>query len=150
MCIKNIFVSHYHSDAEKIENLKSILSKHGLDMHDSSIYEAKTPNNANNPDYIKSLIRTQIDWAGTEIVLIGKNTSESEWVNWEIQAAAGYGKRIIGVYLQGETDSNLPKEFIKYGQALVKWNGDSIINAINGDNTWDGPPRKQDMENIVC
>lgn len=39
--IKNIFVSHYHTDAEKIENLKALLSKHGMTMRDSSIYENK-------------------------------------------------------------------------------------------------------------
>ena len=28
--IKNIFVSHYHTDAERIEDLKSLLGKHGM------------------------------------------------------------------------------------------------------------------------
>lgn len=36
---KNIFVSHYHADADKIKSLKEILAKHGMNMRDSSIYE---------------------------------------------------------------------------------------------------------------
>ena len=44
--IKNIFVSHYHTDAERIEDLKSLLGTHGMTMKDSSIYENKNPNNA--------------------------------------------------------------------------------------------------------
>ena len=101
--IKNIFVSHYHTDAERIEDLKSLLGKHGMTMKDSSIYESKNPNNAHNEEYIKSIIRPRIDWAGTTVVLIGKDTSKSEYVNWEIEHAARKGKRIVGVYLPGES-----------------------------------------------
>lgn len=28
--IKNIFVSHYHTDAKRIEDLKSLLDMHGM------------------------------------------------------------------------------------------------------------------------
>ena len=52
--IKNIFVSHYHTDAERIEDLKSLLGTHGMTMKDSSIYENKNPNNAHNEEYRKS------------------------------------------------------------------------------------------------
>lgn len=51
---KNIFVSHYHTDADSILKLKSLLDRHDLKMKDSSIYESKNPNNANNEEYIKS------------------------------------------------------------------------------------------------
>lgn len=138
---KNIFVSHYHSDAKKIEELQDLLHKHGLEMRDSSIYEAKNPNNATNKEYIESLIRPQIDWAGTVVVLVGRNTSQSDYVNWEIEHAYREDKRIVGVYLQGEGDADLPEAFKKYGDSLVKWNGDSIIAGIEGDDRWDGESR---------
>ncbi|MBE5934279.1 MAG: TIR domain-containing protein [Lachnospiraceae bacterium] len=147
---KNIFVSHYHTDADKIENLKTILTKQGYMIKDSSIYEKKSPNNANNEEYIKSLIRPKIDWAGTEIVLIGKKTHESDYVNWEIEHAAREGKRIVGVFLQGETDSKLPDAFVKHGDSLQKWDGKSIINAINGDDSWNGPSRTWSSERATC
>ena len=41
--IKNIFVSHYHTDAERIEDLKSLLGKHGMTMKDSSFMRVKIP-----------------------------------------------------------------------------------------------------------
>lgn len=119
--IKNIFVSHYHTDAERIEDLKSLLGKHGMTMKDSSIYESKNPNNAHNEEYIKSIIRPRIDWAGTTVVLIGKDTSKSEYVNWEIEHAARKGKRIVGVYLPGESDSELPEALNKYGNSLQRF-----------------------------
>lgn len=87
-------------------------------MKDSSIYESKNPNNAHNEEYIKSIIRPRIDWAGTTVVLIGRDTSKSEYVNWEIEHAARKGKRIVGVYLPGESDSELPEALNKYGNSL--------------------------------
>ena len=147
---KNIFVSHYHTDAEEIEALKSLIAKHGMKMKDSSIYEEKNPNNAQNEEYIKSIIRPKIDWAGTVIVLVGKNTSESKYVNWEIEHAAREGKRIVGVYLPGESNSKLPNALIKYGNSLQKWNGKSIISGINGDDTWNGPVRSWDTTRVTC
>ena len=147
---KNIFVSHYHADAEKIEDLNKLLKKHGMDMKDSSVYEAKNPNNAHNEDYIKSLIRPRIDWAGTVIVLVGEKTSQSEYVNWEIEHAARNDKRIVGVYLPGEGDAELPDALVEYGDSLQKWNGESIIKGIEGDDTWNGPERNWTAPRATC
>ena len=44
--VKNIFVSHQHNDADKIEAFKNLIGRHGIDMRDSSIYESKLKNNA--------------------------------------------------------------------------------------------------------
>lgn len=147
---KNIFVSHFHTHAEWINKLKDLLEKHELTMKDSSIYEKKNPNSAKNEDYIKSFIRPRIKWAGTVVVLIGENTHKSDYVQWEIEYAAREGKRIVGVYLPGEDNSTLPEALIQYGDALRHWNGDSIIDAITGDDTWDGPNRHWDGPRSTC
>lgn len=131
---KNIFVSHQHNDADKIESFKELIGRHGINMKDSSIYEKKLKNNAQNEQYIKyELIKPQINWAGTVVVLIGKDTAKSDYVNWEIKTAGDMGKRIVGVYLQNATDEDVPLELNKYGHALVGWNGDKITRAIAGD-----------------
>lgn len=147
---KNIFVSHYHTDASRVEDLKRLLGEHGMKMRDSSVREDKNPNNAHNEDYIKNLIRPHIDWAGTEVVLVGKETSKSDYVNWEIEYAAREGKRIVGVYLPGESDSDLPEALSKHGHSLQKWSAESIIAAINGDDSWNGPKRGWTMEYTEC
>ena len=139
--IKNIFVSHQHNDADKIEDFKRLIGNHGIDMRDSSIYESKLKNNATNEQYIKyELIKPQITWAGTVVVLIGKETAKSDYVNWEIKTAAEMGKRIIGVYLQGATEEDIPAELIEHGHNLVGWNGNRIVRAIDGeDMDWENP-----------
>ena len=139
--IKNIFVSHQHNDADKIEALKNLIGRYGINMRDSSIYENKLKNNAHNEQYIKQeLIKPQMKWAGTVIVLIGKDTAKSDYVNWEIKTAGGMGKRVIGVYLRGAKEEDIPGELYSYGYNLVGWNGDKIVRAINGEDLeWENP-----------
>lgn len=156
--IKNIFVSHQHNDADKIEAFKGLIGRHGIRMRDSSIYESKLKNNATNEQYIKQeLIKPQMTWAGTVVVLIGKDTAKSDYVNWEIKTAGEMGKRIVGVFLQGAKEEDVPAELNEYGHALVGWNGDKIVRAIDGeDMDWekpDGTPRDSNplaMEHYTC
>lgn len=132
----NLFISHYGGDEEYIERFKTLLANKNYNIRDSSIVESE-PNNATNKDYIKSLLRPQIDWAGTVVVLIGPKTHERDWVNWEIEYAAKYGdKRIIGVFLRGATDSDIPEMLDDYGDACVPWNSDKIVAAIEGESIW--------------
>ena len=151
--IKNIFVSHQHNDADQIKEFSKLIGNHGIKMRDSSIYEKKLKNNATNESYIKyKLIKPQIEWAGTIVVLIGKDTAKSDYVNWEIRAAAEAGKRIIGVYLQWAKDEDIPSELKEYGDNLVGWNGDKIVRAINGEDfDWenaDGSPKLNNPETL--
>lgn len=58
-------------------------------------------------------------------------------------------KRIVGVYLQGVMKF-IPEALNKYGNSLQKWNGESIISGITGDNTWNGPGRNWATERVAC
>ena len=130
--LKNVFISHFNEDESHIQNLKDLLKdKSDYVLRNSSIDSTK-PNNASNPDYIKSLLRERINWAGTTIVLIGPNTHTRDWVNWEIEQSHKQGNRIVGVFINGAKDSDVPENFQKYGDALVGWTTDKIIGAIEG------------------
>ncbi len=141
----NIFISHCGEDADQLQKLRRLIKKKGYKIRDSSLDE-RNPNNAKDPEYIKSLLRPKIDWAGEIIVLIGPETHKKEWVDWEIEYASKNGnKRIIGVYIPGGSDSDVPENLKKYGDALVTWNSDKLGDAIEGHPHWmepDGSPNK--------
>lgn len=135
----NVFVSHCGDDAAYLDSLNTMLKNIGYDVRDSSLDE-RDPNNASNPEYIKSLIRPKIDWAGKIIVLIGKDTYTREWVNWEIDYAHKTGdKRIIGIYVPGGTNSDLPENFKLFGDTLIPWNSAKLRNAIESENIYLNP-----------
>ena len=134
---RHVFISHHHADDLAVDNLTSLLSRRGYDIRNSSI-RAKPANQEKldkglvKPAVIQRLLRRKMSWAGIVVVLIGKDTHSRHWVNWEIEQANRQGKRIVGVYEQGGTESNIPIALEKYGSAVVGWNTDSIIDAIDG------------------
>src|SRR5690348_13301553 len=141
---KNVFISHHGKDDEHIGNLKELLAKKGYELRNSSIDSTK-PNEATNEEYIKQQLRSRIEWAGVTIVLVGNQTHKRPWVDWEIEESIRQGNRVVGVYIQGAADADVPKALKKYGNALVGWNSKNIIDAIEGKgDTWentDGSPR---------
>lgn len=137
--VKNVFISHIHEDDAGLRDLKNIAQENGLDVRDSSITSDK-PNNAKSPDYIKQMLADQINWASTLVVYVTPDTKDSEWVNWEIEYAAKAGKRIVGVWEQGSNGCEVPAALADYGDAMVGWHGESIVDAITGESkTWYDP-----------
>lgn len=141
---KNVFISHIHEDDAGLAKIKDLLAKNGMAIRDSSI-NSSNPNEAKSADYIKSgILAPQIKWASTLLVYITPGTKKSDWVNWEIEYAHKQGKRIVGVWANGEKDCELPDALKNYADAVVGWTGSSIVDAINGTNdNWvnqDGSP----------
>lgn len=137
---KNVFISHVHEDDAGLQKLKDLLASKGMNIRDASIHAGKE-NNAKSPEYIKSsILAPQIDWAGTFIVYVTPNTKDSAWVNWEIEHAEKMGKPIIGIWGHGDNNCEVPEALAKYADAMVGWDGDRIIAAINGETTdWEEP-----------
>lgn len=138
---KNIFISHVHEDDDLLPKLKDLISKAGMEVRDGSINSDK-PNAASNEEYIKrEILAPRIQWASTLAVLITHDTAQSDWVNWEIKYAVEQGKNVVGVFAQGATDADTPEELRKHGDAaVVGWQGDRVVDAINGKITgWDDP-----------
>ena len=134
---RHVFVSHHHKDDAAVTRLMALVKRRHYEFRNSSI-RAKPANRERlekglvSDEKIRRLLRMKISWAGSVIVLIGKQTHSRKWVNWEIQEAYRQGKRIVGVFDYGGTNANIPEAFKQYGSALVAWNADSIIDAIDG------------------
>jgi hypothetical protein len=72
----------------------------------------------------------------TVVCLIGPDTYNSKWVNYEIRLAHLYGKRIVGIYTYGSNNSvELPEAYKKYGSPPIGWNSvDKLSDSIKGKN----------------
>jgi hypothetical protein len=137
---KNIFISHVHEDDALLPKLKELIGRAGMHVRDGSVNSTK-PNEAQSEEHIKrNVLAPRIDWASTLVVLITQDTATSKWVNWEIQYAIEQGKNVFGVFAQGATDADIPEELGKHAAAIVGWQGDRVVDAINGTVTgWDDP-----------
>ena len=131
--IINAFVSHIHEEENDVPRLKNLMAQHGMTARNYSITSDKF-NNAKNEHYIKTqILGPQIEQCSVLIVTVAPGTKDSEWVNWEIEYANKLGKRIVGVWQWGAKNCELPEALEKHADAVVGWNGESIIDAVNGD-----------------
>lgn len=142
---RNVFISHHHKDDTQIDKMASLLKKNGCDIRNSSI-RAKPANQERldkgliKDSTIRRLLRMKMSWAGTVIVLVGKETHTRPWVNWEIQEAQRQGKNIVGVYEHGlKEKAELPAALKSYGTSQVGWDSGSIIDAISGNPSFQNP-----------
>ena len=134
---RNVFISHIHENDEGLTDLKNLVARHGLTCRDASITKGKF-NEAHNEDYIKyQILAPRINWCSVLAVYISPETKNSDFVAWEIEYAHKQGKRIVGVWERGAKDCELPEALNRYADSVVGWNGESIVDAINGDsNDW--------------
>jgi hypothetical protein len=87
--------------------------------------------------------------------LIGRDTHENDWIDFEIRTAEKFGnKQIIGVYLSSSQEHQIPPALDDYGDALVTWNRDKIDRALSGEPIWckpDGSIRPdRDIDRGTC
>lgn len=139
---RHIFISHHHKDDADVDNLTDLLNRQGYDVRNSSI-RAKPANQERlrkglvKDEVIRRLLRMKISWSGTVVVLIGAETHSRPWVDWEIEEAHKQDKRIVGVRAQGSSDADIPANLHKYADAVVGWQTDRVIRAIDGTiNNW--------------
>ena len=149
---RHVFVSHHHRDDEHVTKLTELLKTGGFDVRNSSI-RVKQENQRRldekrvSDEVIRRLLRMKISWASKTIVLIGEQTHSRPWVDWEIEQSNKQGKQIIGVYVRGGTEANIPPALEKYATSIVAWNTQSIMDALDGSNNQfqspDGSQRPQ-------
>ncbi len=135
---KNVFISHHHKDDKAVTDFTNLLAGKDYIVRNSSI--RTKPRNTErlekkmvSDETIRRLLRMKMAWASTVVVLVGTQTASRDWVNWEIEEAERQGKRILGVFMQGAKDSDIPEALEKFGDGLVGWNSEKIISGLEGE-----------------
>ncbi|MBI1286080.1 MAG: TIR domain-containing protein [Flavobacteriales bacterium] len=131
----NVFISHYGHDDKHVQRLKQRLIANGQNVRNSSIDSTKHKNGKIPSDrVIARYLRRGISWAKTFICLIGPETHNRPWVNYEIREAYRQGKTIVGIYTHGSNNSvELPEAYKKYGGSPIGWNSlDKLADIMQG------------------
>lgn len=128
-----MFVSHIHKDDAGLSDFNELLKNNGMHVRNYSITSDKE-NSAKSPDYIKDrILAPRIRACSALVVYLTSETKQSQWVNWEIDYAFKQGKTIVGVYEWGSQGCDLPESLEEHHDAIVGWNSEKIIDAINGE-----------------
>ena len=135
----NVFVSFDHDDQRQCAGFKLLKSSpnHPLDFQDHSLKDAvrdsagkpiKYPPSDSRSKPVRDEIRSKFDRASKLVVLIGEDTHNSAWVDWEIntfyemkQKLSGENtwKRIRGMTLKGFDNAPIPAAL--YNGRSTQW-----------------------------
>ena len=130
----HIFISHAcnYSDAYNtvVKWLNEAQAEGKLTWTNYSVPE-HDPVDANNTKKLQAALDSQIKPASKVIIISGMYAAYSEWINYEIDRAVSYGKKIIGLRPWGQ--ERVPAKITDNATVMVGWNKTSLINAITND-----------------
>lgn len=123
-----IFISHSWSYTEDLEALQKLLNNSGYLNVEFLEATKDTPINSDHAPYIKSVLKNKILDADVVLALAAIYASHSDWMIWELETAKTNKIPIIGIIPRGQ--ERISTEVSSRSLIDVKWNTDSIINAI--------------------
>lgn len=129
MAKSKIFISYDYDNDKHYKNLLVAWDKN--DLFDFSFYDSSVDVSVNSDDanYIKSVIKERIKSSAYFLCIIGKKTSKSEWVTWEINKAVELKKKLVAVKIDDENTS--PSAILGVGAKwALSFTFDSIKKAI--------------------
>ena len=87
-----------------------------------------SPINSSNSEYVKKVLRKNIEDSNVVLGIAGMYASYSDWMDWELSTAISKGKKVIGVIPWGQ--ERVSQTVTKYSSENVRWNTESIVDAI--------------------
>lgn len=101
---RQVFFSfHYEPDVWRTSQVRNIGVIEGNDLVSDNHWETIKGGGENA---IKRWIDDQLRLRSCTVVLVGSNTANRKWINYEICKSLNAGKGVVGVYIHGLKDSN--------------------------------------------
>ena len=132
---RRIFISYNHEDRMKAKGFHLLRWNKNVDLEFVGRH-LLDPVDSENPDYIKRKIREQMSGTSVTVVLIGKETANSEWQAMEIDDSLKKEKPngIVAILLEGVSsppqDSPVGKALDEAGAEIIEWNAHEFSDAI--------------------
>lgn len=126
---RRIFISFHHKDRMKAKgfNLLRWNKNVGVEFVGRHLLD---PVDSKNEDYIRQKVGEQLKGTSVTVVLIGKETADSDWVKYEIERSLNKDKPngVLGIRL--EPGVGIPALLTDCGAEIVDWKPEVFDSAI--------------------
>lgn len=125
---RRVFISYQHADQMKARGLNLMTYNKNVNV-DFTGRHLLDPVKSTDSNYITRKIKEQIAGSSATIVLIGKDTAGSAWVDREIQWSEEKGNGIIGIRI--DPDAAIPGGLTEYGAEVLDWYAPDDVNQFD-------------------
>jgi hypothetical protein len=130
MTTRRVFISYEGSDRMKAKGFRLLRWNKNVDVEfqDRHLLD---PVDSTNKDYIQQCIRDEIHGTSTTVVLVGENTKDSDWVDYEIERSLKDGNGLVAIKVDDSiSDEDVPDKLKENGAEIIDWNPDEFGDAI--------------------
>jgi len=129
MSDKKVFVSYDYDNDKSYKNLLAAWDANAT--FDFTWDDHSTPKiNSTDASYVKSAIGDKMKKAECLLVIVGKETYKSDWVDWEIKKAKDLGLSLVGVKIDKSYTS--PAALLNCGASwALSFTQDAVVKALD-------------------
>ena len=132
---RRIFISYQHKDQMKAKGFHLLRWNRNVDVEFVGRH-LLDPVDSDNEDYIRSKVTEQLKGTSVTVVLVGSETSQSEWVKWEIERSLDKSESNGILAIRLSKNAPLPEnspvgEALKNaGAEIIDWKPNKFADAI--------------------
>jgi len=126
---RRVFISYQHNDVQQAKGFNLLRWNKYVDF-DFVGRHLLSPADSRDPAYVRSKIREQLNGTSATVVLIGEQTAQSEWVDFEIRESLARGNGVIGIRLPGAENADLPTALEEGGCKVIDWDHTKFEDEI--------------------
>lgn len=128
----SLFISHSWTYGDAYDRLVGMLTEHpNFKWRDYSVPKDDPIHNAPTTNKLEAAIREQMRHASCVLIMAGKYSTFSKWINREIMIAQELGKPILAITPWGA--SQISSVVAEVADEIVKWQSSSIVEAIRNN-----------------
>jgi len=125
----NVFLSFVEEDLHMAEKWWEQEQHEDINLAFAD-YPVKKPFDGPDAEDTKNNIRELLQTVSVTVVLIGRTTYASKWVDWEIRASAEMGKGLLAVDLHPESEHIVPRALKDFRVEVFGWDIKETAIAI--------------------
>lgn len=126
---RRIFISYQHEDIQQVRGFILLKWNKYVDFEFVGRYILRKIR-SKDENYIKRQINEMLNGTSTTVVLIGKKTAQSEWVDYEIRRSLNRGNAVLAIRLKDVGDVDIPPALEEEGCKVIDWNPDVFEDEI--------------------
>ena len=125
----NVFLSFVEEDLHMMEMWREQEREEDVNLEFYE-YPVKKPYDSPEAENIKDDIRELLQQVSVTVVLIGRTTYTSKWVDWEVRVSAEMGKGLLAVDLHPESEHIVPRALKDFKVEILGWDIKETAIAI--------------------